>query len=497
MIKFDSQYHLYDVTPLENMFIQQYMVKSPGDYVKVYVYCLNMCYFPSNDTPLTYEGIATALKLNAEDVQRAVRYWCRLGIMSAEDFDGNLEIEMHSVKDMFLRCEISDNLNLYKFAEFNNELSDAFAPRILDTQDYLLYQDMITMFEVTEQYITEAVRYAVKTAKSVDIPYKYVERIIEAWKNDGINTVESLKTYLEKRDSTYKELCTILRYLGMNRAPTIPELNYYKKWTDEYNFSFDAIKEACNQTVSANNPTIKYLDSILMGLRDKNVSTPGQIAHVKEKSDNYRTKVRKLLFYLGIPGAPSAAHVQKYTKWETDYRFTEDAITVAASMIEPGKNPFDSLDRLLESFHMNNINSADDMLVYANKKHEYDEDIKNLKSLFGDSSEIRDAQRNYIRRWREEYGLSIEVILFAAAVSANADKPWAYMDKVLGAWHSAGITTVEAAEAQMAQGKSRAAGAAQPRQTKKEYSFTKMDSHEYSEEDFANMFDDLSGMDKK
>lgn len=494
MIKFDSQYHLYDITPIENMFIQQYLVKSPGDYVKVYIYCLNLCYFPNSEASITFESIATALKLNAEDVQRAMRYWCRLGVMTVESFDENLDIEMHSAKEMLLRNDVADSFNLYQFREFNNALSDVFFPRILDTQDYILYQDMINIFDVTGEYVIEAVKYAVKTAKSVDIPYKYVEKIIEAWKNDNVNTVEALKTYLEKRDSTYKELSTILRYLGMNRAPTIPELNCYKKWTEEYKFSFEAIKEACNATISANSPTIKYLDSILVGLYEKKASTPEQIIAVKEKTENYRMKVRKLLYYFGITGAPSAAQVQKYTKWEKDYHFNEDAITIAASMVTGG-NHFEALDRLLESFYMNGISDADSMLVYMNKKHEDDSKVNSIKTVLNDNTEIKETERNYIKKWTGEYAVPIDVIQLAASLSLSADKPWAYMNKILESWNSAGIKTLEAAQARLSEAKS-VSSAPKTAQTKK-YSFTNIDSHSYTEDDYSSMFDDLSGDNKK
>lgn len=496
MIKFDSQYHLYDITPIENMFIQQYLVKSPGDYVKVYVYCLNLCYFSNGDPVVTYDSIATALKLNSEDVQRAMRYWCRLGIMTVENFDGNLDIEMHSAREMLLGNDASDSFSLYQFREFNNALSDAFSPRILDTQDYILYQDMITMFDVSEDYIIEAVKYAVKTAKSVDIPYKYVEKIIEAWKNDNINTVETLKTYLKKMDSTYREICTVLRYLGMNRAPTIPELNCYKKWTEEYKFSFEAIKEACNATISANSPTIKYLDSILVGLYEKKASTPEQIVAVKEKSDNYRMKVRKLLYYFGISGAPSAVQVQKYTKWENDYHFNEDAVTIAASMITNSNNPFDALDRLLESFYMNGVSDADSMLIYMNKIHEHDNDINAVKKVFNDNDEIKESERTYIKKWLEEYSFSIEVVLLAAQMSLSAGKPWPYMNKILASWKNAGISSLEDAKASIDAKNNKS----QQRNTavqNKKYSFTNIDSHNYTEEDYSSMFDDFSENDNK
>ena len=490
MIKFDSQYHLYDITPLENMFIQQYLVKSPGDYVKVYIYCLNCCYYPDGSR-ITYDSIASSLKLSNDDVQRALRYWSRLGIMTVENKDDSLEIEMHSMKDIFLKCEFSDKIELYKYADFNNALSEAFAPRILDTQDYLLYQDMITMFDVSEEYVIEAVKYSVKATKNPDVPYKYVEKVIEAWKNDNINDVDTLKKYLEKSDTAYREICSILRYLGMNRAPTVPELNCYKKWTDEYHFTFESIKEACNATISANTPTIKYLDSILTSLHDKKATTPEQITAIKENTDNYRNKVRKLLYYLGLRGAPSAIQIQKYIKWEKDYGYNEEAVSIAASMITNSKNPYDALDNLLESFYMNGISDANGMLAYMNQKHIYDDDIKNIKKELGSTEEIAENEREYMKRWRDTYKMPPDVICFAAQLASTAEKPWIYMNKVLSTWSKNNITTLK--DAQNYNDSFNASNSHAPSTPEKKYSFTNIDNHSYSAEDYDAMFDNFGG----
>lgn len=491
MIKFDSQYHLYDITPLENMFIQQYLVKSPGDYVKIYIFCLNSCYYPDGSN-ITYDSIASALKLSKDDVQRALRYWSRLGIMTVESKDDALEIEMHSMKDIFLKCDFSDKAELYKYADFNNALSEAFAPRILDTQDYLLYQDMMTIFEVSEEYVIEAVKYSVKAAKTTDIPYKYVEKVIEARKNENINDVDALRKYIEKSDATYREICSILKYLGMNRAPTVPELNCYKKWIDEYHFTFDSIKEACEATLSANTPTIKYLDAVLTGLHDKKATTPEQITAVKENTDNYRNKVRKLLYYLGLRGAPSAVQLQKYIKWEKDYGYNEEAVSIAASMITNSKNPYDALDNLLESFYMNGVSDANGMLAYINQKHIYDDDIKKVQKELGKAEEIVESEREYMKRWRETLKMPTDIIIFAAQLAATAEKPWIYMNKVLLTWSKNNITTLEAAQSYNDSFTANNTTTATANKGKK-YSFTNIDKHSYTEQDYDNMFDNFGG----
>ncbi len=494
MIRFDSQYHLYDITPLENMFIQQYLVKSPGDYVKIYIYCLNLCYYPGGKE-ITYASVSSALKLSVDDIKRAFRYWTQLGVMSVSEEENDIiDIEMHSMKDLFLRSDFSDNVELYKFAAFNNQLSEAFSPRILDTQDYLLYQDMMTIFDVSEEYVIEAVKYSIRAAQSTDIPYKYVEKVIEARKNEGINTVEELRKYFETNSNAFRDTQKILRYLGMNRQPTVPEINCYKKWTSEYGFSFDAIREACNQTLNANNPTIKYLDTIITSLHEKKLSSAKEISTAKESSENYRSKVRKLLFYLGISGAPTAVQTEKYRKWENEYGYDDESIEIAASMISSSRNPFEALDALLESFSMKGISTADDMLAYMNQKHMFDEDIKQVHSVLGVTQEISENEREYMKHWKGDLKMPLDLILYAASMALSAEKPWRYMNKVLIAWADAGISNVKDAEAKSSGYQDKQVS---PQKGSKKYAFKDMDNHSYSEEDYSDMFDNFGGFEDK
>ena len=37
MLEFDDQFTMFDITPLENLFIDEYMLRAPGDFVKVYI----------------------------------------------------------------------------------------------------------------------------------------------------------------------------------------------------------------------------------------------------------------------------------------------------------------------------------------------------------------------------------------------------------------------------------------------------------------------------
>ena len=63
-------------TEVENIFINEYMVTAPGEYVKVYLYAL-MC--AQMGLYVSFSDIAKALMQSEEDVGKAFLYWKQRG----------------------------------------------------------------------------------------------------------------------------------------------------------------------------------------------------------------------------------------------------------------------------------------------------------------------------------------------------------------------------------------------------------------------------------
>lgn len=72
---FDQQYAMFDVTPLENQFILEYLPAAKGDYVRVYLYGLMQCYHPRVN--MSVETMAKELGMTQEEVMAAYRHWER------------------------------------------------------------------------------------------------------------------------------------------------------------------------------------------------------------------------------------------------------------------------------------------------------------------------------------------------------------------------------------------------------------------------------------
>ena len=79
MFGFDERYAMFDITPVENQFILEYLPDAKGDYVKVYLYGLMRCYHPEDDMSL--ERMGRELNMTEDDVAAAFRYWERRGLV--------------------------------------------------------------------------------------------------------------------------------------------------------------------------------------------------------------------------------------------------------------------------------------------------------------------------------------------------------------------------------------------------------------------------------
>ena len=65
-----------EVTVLPNKFIDEYMIKADGEYVKIYLLILRL---QGMGLPVDVERIADYLELTRKDVLRALSYWEKTG----------------------------------------------------------------------------------------------------------------------------------------------------------------------------------------------------------------------------------------------------------------------------------------------------------------------------------------------------------------------------------------------------------------------------------
>ena len=266
-----------NTTTVENEFIDLYMTKANGEYVKVYLMLLR--YLNADDQSISISKIADLLECTEKDVLRALNYWHEAGLLKIDyDAAGNI-------------C----GLSIGKVAKVSSAPAKPSAPvpakRTVATQE-----DLRQLYFVAEQYmgkplsaseikkinyffdelhfsidlIEYLIEYCVENGhKSMH----YIETVAHNWADENISTVGQAQERTALFAASNKTSFAILNAFGVKgRSPAQLELEYIRKWTDEYGFSLDIILEACNRTIAnTHKADFKYTDSILRNWAVNNV----------------------------------------------------------------------------------------------------------------------------------------------------------------------------------------------------------------------------------
>ena len=120
MFGFDERYAMFDITPVENQFILEYLPEAKGDYVKVYLYGLMRCYHPEDDMSLAQ--MCHELNMTEEDVTAAFRYWERRRLVRRIS-DNPPQWQYINIKQKNL---VSDDDSDPEYEDFSNAVYEAF-----------------------------------------------------------------------------------------------------------------------------------------------------------------------------------------------------------------------------------------------------------------------------------------------------------------------------------------------------------------------------------
>lgn len=266
-----KDYFLLD-TNVENMFINEYMVSAPGDFVKIYLFALMYCNLGSN---ITNDDIAKHLNLDIEDVLKAWTYWEKMGVIrkikeSPEDkFDYSVEFvflkeQLYGEKDSKKSFPAVNNL---QSAMSDKEIKDMFsaieqiAGRVLSAAEMGEIISWIDDFQATPEIIVYGYSYCIQKRKK---NIKYIEAVIKGWAAEGLRDVMAVEKHLsefEKKQYLYKR---VFQALGFARNATEEEKKIMDNWFETMGFSVEKVLSACSKTTGISNPNINYVNKILV-----------------------------------------------------------------------------------------------------------------------------------------------------------------------------------------------------------------------------------------
>lgn len=328
-----------NATLVANDFIDHYMSKANGEFVKVYLFLLRHLDDPYSQ--LTISTIADSLDNTEKDILRAFRYWESEGLLSLEKDADDQIIGLSLEKTICVplshpippdtpttpepgggkSLEALPGEEISSAAAFMPDVSASDAPisdmaapsaavsaapvqtpvaQPIPLDSFRAQKELKSLLFIAEQYLgktltktdMDAITYFYDTlGMSADLieyliescvenghkSIRYIQKVALSWFDDGVRTVAEAR----QRSVNYNKNCyAVMNAFGLkNRAPGEAELAYIKKWSEEFGFTLDIILEACNRTISATHqPSFEYTDSILQKWRSRQVRKIQDIA---------------------------------------------------------------------------------------------------------------------------------------------------------------------------------------------------------------------------
>ena len=287
-------------TIIENDFIDHYMAKANGEYVKVYLLLLR--HLNNQEAALTISTLADCLECTEKDIVRALKHWSKTGLLNIDYDDAGticgLAIGTSVNPEKAATEKTKKPVSTKKTTASENReqlrqlyfVAEQYMGKPLSVTDI----KKINYFYDTLHFSTDLIEYLIEYC--VENGHKsmhYIESVALAWSDKKITTVAEAKTSSSLYHKNHFAILKAFGITGRNPAPV--EMNYIKKWTDEYGFTLDIILEACNRTISNTaKPDFKYADSILKNWASKDVHHVGDIArldavHLQEKTTRKKT----------------------------------------------------------------------------------------------------------------------------------------------------------------------------------------------------------------
>lgn len=478
MFNQDESMSRLGATAVENLFIQEYLPAARGDYVKVYLYALYLSSHPREG--LCAEEIAQELAMPVSDVEGALRYWERRHLMVRQS-DSPVAYQLRSPLQLLLSgdrgMEADD-----AFVAFSEDVYTLFGDRRKVrpseiAQAYEWVQDLGLRQETVLMLLTHCM-----STRGVQFSFKLAEADAVRMREAGVESAADAEVFFAHSKKVQDGVRAVLRRLGKRRAASQDELALYTKWLDEWKYTPDAILDACAETTKGE-PTFAYLDGILGGIRSR-AAARGASAASREDMQRQRAtdqeEMSAVRAFAQALGQRSSSLVAA-TFQRLSAAYPQELMLLAAEQAQQAGRGLDGVEQYLELFQKRGLHTRAEAERYIGEIREANRALYEVFSALGLSGKPTSADRALYRKWRA-WSYDEELLLLAAEQARKADSKLPYMDKILEAWHAAGVTSAEQVSARKA---SRApAGRAAPgarkvaaqQYTQREYSDEELDA---------------------
>ena len=354
---------LAGATMLPDDFVDYYMPRANGEFVKIFLYLLRSAHAPDRNPSLS--SLADFFSCTEKDILRALRYWEKAGLLDLRFSDGK-NASSRELEEITL-LPVSRNLAATRqepeeyFADASPDAQahadagqNASAPlsggsvqisssRLRELKDN---EEARKILYVAERYLgrplsTTDMRRLLYFFDELKFPFdlldylieysvtkgghnlNYIEKVGLAWHAEGIRTLRDAKAGTNPHT---KEYYTIFRAFGIrNRDPIPDEKTAMNRWLTDYGFSQELIAEAASRTVKkTGQPSFPYAERILSDWHRAGVRTLADVEREDARHQETRqNETRQRSSSGGSQKAASRPQTNRFSNFtqRSDYDF--------------------------------------------------------------------------------------------------------------------------------------------------------------------------------
>ena len=350
-------------TTVSDIFIDQYMPKANGEFVKVYLYLLRAT--GSGAGIATISEIADHFSNTEADIIRALNYWASEGILQLQSgADGQIMgINLCSLSVSGMQAAQSNIQSAVADNAAQNNLQNGVVNNA--TQNNL--QNSVVNNAAQNILKNGVVNNAAQNISTADI--RMQDSVVEKLKSQTTDkasssqkeyTLDEIKEFRKNPDIS--ELFFIIEtYLKHTLSSTDTNMVLY--WLDELHFSTDLVEYLVEYCITKGHSSLRYMNKVALGWADAGIKTVDQ---AKDDAAAHSQIYYSVMKALGITGRNLVdSEVSLINKWVGEYGFDIELVKAACSKTISAiqKPSFEYTDSILANWRKKDVHTLKDVEV--------------------------------------------------------------------------------------------------------------------------------------
>ncbi len=350
-------------TTVSDIFIDQYMPKANGEFVKVYLYLLRAT--GSGAGIATISEIADHFSNTEADIIRALNYWASEGILQLQSgADGQIMgINLCSLSVSGMQAAQSNIQSAVADNAAQNNLQNGVVNNA--TQNNL--QNSVVNNAAQNSLQNDVVNNVAQNISTADI--RMQDSVVEKLKSQTTDkasssqkeyTLDEIKEFRKNPDIS--ELFFIIEtYLKHTLSSTDTNMVLY--WLDELHFSTDLVEYLVEYCITKGHSSLRYMNKVALGWADAGIKTVDQ---AKDDAAAHSQIYYSVMKALGITGRNLVdSEVSLINKWVGEYGFDIELVKAACSKTISAiqKPSFEYTDSILANWRKKDVHTLKDVEV--------------------------------------------------------------------------------------------------------------------------------------